>query len=70
MISPDDLRNRAVLPDEDAPRLTPSDLAQYWNVHPNTVYREIRKGALRAFRIGRQLRIRRSDADRYGRPLE
>jgi excisionase family DNA binding protein len=51
--------------------ISPSRLATYWNVHPNTVYRDIRKGALRAFRLpGGQLRIRISDARRYGRPVD
>lgn len=51
--------------------ISPSRLANYWGVHINTIYRDISKGALRAFRLpGGQLRIRTSDARRYGRPIE
>lgn len=51
--------------------VSPAWLAAHWNVHPNTVYRDIRKGALKAFRLpGGQLRVLRSDADRYGKPVE
>jgi excisionase family DNA binding protein len=77
MIERSDLMNRAVTstprgigPDEDAPRLTPAQLADYWGVSITTVYRDLRKGALPAFRRGRQFRIRPSDARRYGRPIE
>lgn len=53
----------------DRADLTPEKIADYWGVHVNTVYRDIRKGALRAFRLpGGRFRIRRSDAARYGRP--
>ncbi len=31
------------------PRVALSRLAVYWGVHINTIYRDIRKGALRAF---------------------
>lgn len=52
------------------PHVSPGRLAAYWGVHPNTVYRDIRKGALPAFRLpGGQLRIRTTDARRYGRPI-
>jgi excisionase family DNA binding protein len=58
--------------DIEGPHVSPSRLADYWGVHINTIYRDIRKGALRAFRVGsgRQFRIRTSDARRYGRPIE
>lgn len=46
-------------------------LASFWGVHPNTVYRDIRKGALRAFQLpGGSFRILLADAKRYGRPVE
>lgn len=49
----------------------PSSLAAEWNVHVRTVYRDIRKGALPAFRLpSGSIRIRREDARRYGRPVE
>jgi HTH domain len=56
---------------EDDVTVSPARLAEYWNVHPQTVYRDIRKGALLAFRLpSGQLRIRMSDAVRYGKPIE
>jgi predicted site-specific integrase-resolvase len=56
---------------DDQRYVTPSYLARFWSVHVNTVYRDIRKGALRAFRMpGGQLRVRWIDARRYGRPCE
>lgn len=66
-------RHRIVDLDERAlgPNVTPSQLASYWNVHYDTVLRDIRKGALRAFRLpGGQIRIRTKDARSYGRPIE
>jgi len=51
--------------------VSPSYLAHFWNVHVNTVYRDIAKGALPASRLpGGQLRVRWLDAKRYGRPIE
>lgn len=51
--------------------VSPSRLADYWGVHVNTIYRDIRKGALRAFRLpGGRFRIRGCDARRYGRPVD
>jgi excisionase family DNA binding protein len=51
--------------------VSPGWLADFWGVHPNTVYRDIRKGALPACRMpGGQYRVLRSDAMRYGRPVE
>ena len=77
MITPNDLTNRAIHPvhglggSGDGPHISPSRLANYWGVSPNTIYRDIRKGALPAFRLpGGQLRIRTADARRYGRPVE
>lgn len=79
MIRELDLQNRAVLPGQITDRrasdesadLSPEDIASYWGVHVNTVYRDIRKRALPAFRLpSGRLRIRREDARRYGRPIE
>jgi excisionase family DNA binding protein len=51
--------------------ISPSRLARFWGVHVNTVYRDLRKGALRAYRLpGGQLRISIAEARRYGRPME
>ncbi len=67
------LQNRFVThvePESDSV-VSPSRLASDWGVHVNTVYRDIRKGALRAFRLpSGRVRIRREDARRYGRPIE
>lgn len=65
-------RDRRSPPDLNSqPHVSPSRLAEYWNVSVDTIYRDVRKGALRAFRLpGGQIRIRTSDARRYGRPYE
>jgi excisionase family DNA binding protein len=74
--SGDDRRAEARVPDggrrETDLHITPSRLANYWGVHVDTVYRDIRKGALKAYRVGSggQLRIRMTDARRYGKPVE
>lgn len=71
MDDPRDQRRSA--PDLDTElHVSPARLASYWGVNVDTVYRDIRKGALRAFRVGArgQFRIRMSDAKRYGRPVE
>lgn len=74
-ITPGSLAGRLDVPTSEerieGPHISPSRLADYWGVHVNTIYRDVRKGALRAFRLpGGQLRIRTSDARRYGRPNE
>lgn len=52
-----------------APFVTVRALANYWGVDPSTIYRAIRKGALRACRLGSgTVRIRTSDAVTFGRP--
>jgi excisionase family DNA binding protein len=51
--------------------VSPTWLAHFWNVHLNTVYRDIRKGALKAYRLpGGQLRVTMADARKYGRPID
>ena len=52
--------------------VTVTDLARYWKVSVDTVYRDIKKGALRAYRVGSsgKIRVRLEDARRYGRPAE
>lgn len=53
------------------PNVSPSQLARFWGVHYETVLRDIRKGALPAFRLpGGQIRIRTRDARAYGKPIE
>jgi excisionase family DNA binding protein len=60
---------------DDAPAatkafVTPAQLARYLDVHPQTIYRQIRKGALRVVRVGRVIRIRLADAVKYVQPRE
>ena len=53
------------------PKLTVEELARCWRVSVDTIWRDIRKGALRAHRTpGGQVRILLSDARAYGRPYE
>ncbi len=55
----------------DEPTFTVEEAARIWRVGAETVRRDIRKGALRAYRLpGGVLRILRSDLLAYGRPLE
>jgi len=50
------------------PYLTVYQLAEEWGVSPATVRREIRRGALRATRFGRQcVRVSFSEAERFAR---
>lgn len=48
--------------------VTPQELAEYYRVAESTIYRQVQKGALPAVRVGRAVRIRLEDAQRYGRP--
>jgi excisionase family DNA binding protein len=52
------------------PFVTVTDLARYWSVSVDTVYRDITKGALRAYRVGSAgtIRVHTEDARCYGRP--
>ncbi len=44
---------------------TVAELAQHWNCHPKTVWRLIRVGRLRAFRVGREWRVTASCVKQY-----
>lgn len=67
---PDERPRRRGAPALEA-AVSPAWLAAKWGVGVQTVYRDIRKGALRAYRLpGGDLRIRIRDARRYGRPVE
>lgn len=75
MITSRDLDNRDAgggpAPGLPGPLVSPSTLATHWGVHVHTVYRDIGKGALRAFKLpSGRIRVRAIDADRYGRPIE
>jgi excisionase family DNA binding protein len=52
------------------PYVTVSELARYWRVSVDTIYRDIKKGALTTYRVGssRAIRISTAEARRYGRP--
>jgi len=53
------------------PNIKACELAEYWNVHVMTIYRDIAKGALKAVRVGsRNLRIPIEHARTYGKPIE
>ncbi len=45
---------------------TPRELSAYWSVSKRTVIRAIEKGALPARKIGKQWRIPKGSAVRYG----
>ena len=45
--------------------MTVSEVAQYLRVNPQTVYRKAKAGELPAVRIGRAIRIRRSELDEW-----
>ncbi len=52
--------------------VTVTELARYWKVSVDTVYRDIKKRALRAYRVGSsgKIRVRVEDARQYGRPVD
>jgi predicted site-specific integrase-resolvase len=67
---PDDRPHRRGAPSLEA-AVSPAWLASRWGVNVQTIYRDIRKGALRAYRLpGGDLRIRIRDARSYGKPVE
>lgn len=52
------------------PHVAPTQLAQYWGVHPRTIIRWLRRGQLRGLRLpGGLWRIRRQDALAFERAL-
>jgi predicted site-specific integrase-resolvase len=56
---------------DDSPAVSPARLASFWGVRLRTVYRDIAKGALPAYRLPNgRIRIKTADARRYGRPIE
>lgn len=55
------------------PFVTVQELAEYWGVSPDTIYRDIEKGAMTPiYRVGSrgQIRIPIEVARQYGRPEE
>jgi excisionase family DNA binding protein len=49
----------------DVPLMTVREAAQLLHLHPSTVQRRIYNGELNAITIGRALRIRRDELDRF-----
>ena len=45
--------------------LTPEEAAGYLRVHPQTVYRRLRAGALPGAKVGEQWRLRKADLDQF-----
>lgn len=46
-------------------KLSPNEIAQEWGLNYKTILRLIKRGAVRAYRIGRGLRILESDWQTY-----
>lgn len=46
---------------------TSHEIAKILSVHPMTIYREIRRGKLKAFRVGADFRINEKDLQKYVR---
>lgn len=44
---------------------TSQEIAKILSVHPMTIYREIRRGKLKAFRVGTDFRINEKDLQEY-----
>lgn len=42
-----------------------AEVAQQWGVHPRTVYREIERGALGCFYVGRAVRVTAEQLEAY-----
>jgi excisionase family DNA binding protein len=68
---PDAEERERLLRELHEPKLTVEELARAWRVSVDTIWRDIRKGALRAHRTpGGNVRILLSDARAYGRPYD
>lgn len=56
---------------DDARYVSPARMAALWGVSRHTIYRDIRKGAIRTYRLPSGiLRIDRDEALQYGKPEE
>ena len=51
--------------DKADPMMTIDEVAEYLRMHPMTVRRMAREGAVPAFKVGRQWRIKRELLDRW-----
>jgi excisionase family DNA binding protein len=56
----------STLPDGATPDLSIKQVAALKQVHPDTVRRAIAAGSLKAYRVGKQIRIRPRDLERWG----
>ena len=56
---------QSATPAATRPLLSPREVAELAGVSRKTIYREVRRGALPAKHIGRQLRIEPADFARY-----
>ena len=45
--------------------ITAKDVATRWRVSEGTVYRAIHAGKLKAFRVGKALRVKQDEVERY-----
>jgi excisionase family DNA binding protein len=56
---------KATAAQQHQPMLSIIDVAEEWNVHPRTVWREIQRRRLRATKVAGEWRISRKDAAAY-----
>lgn len=49
----------------DSPMMTLGQLAAYLKVHPSTIYRQLKKHNIPAFKIGRDWRFNRESIDKW-----
>jgi len=56
---------RATTRPADGEMMTLHEVANYLNCHWFTVYRLVRRGALPAFRLGSNYRVRRTDLEKW-----
>ena len=56
-------------PVDYGPLLTRGEAAEFLNVSDSTVYRILRRGDLRAYRVGHQIRLTQVDLENYLRGL-
>lgn len=60
--------NTSVVPTPTESLLTPKDIAAQFGVAPATVYRWIKAGQVPSVRVGRTVRVKRTDLDRILNP--
>ena len=45
--------------------LNVEEVAEYLQIHPNTIFKWIKAGKLKAYKVGREWRIKRDDLDSF-----